>query len=75
MTDWQSAVFCPVPGYLETGALGPVPVREVEWVDVALHNRKAEDVSETIKKILTQLGARFTSTADSVQISYSESQQ
>jgi hypothetical protein len=33
-TDWQRPVFSPVPGYIEVGSLGPVPMREVEWVEV-----------------------------------------
>ena len=40
MTMWQPWVICPVPGYLEAGALGPVPVHEVEWLDVSLFDRE-----------------------------------
>ncbi len=34
VTDWQHPVSSPVPGYIEVGSLGPVPMREVEWVEV-----------------------------------------
>jgi hypothetical protein len=33
-TDWQRPVFSPAPGYLEIGSLGPVPMREVEWIEI-----------------------------------------
>lgn len=33
-TRWEDSVFIPTNRYLETGTLGPVPMREVEWVEV-----------------------------------------
>jgi hypothetical protein len=33
-TEWEGIVFSPVPGYLETGSLGPVHESEVEWIEV-----------------------------------------
>lgn len=33
-TQWEDSLFIPVQNYLETGKLGPVPMREVEWVEV-----------------------------------------
>ena len=33
-TRWGDSVFIPTSHYLETGSLGPVPMREVEWVEV-----------------------------------------
>jgi hypothetical protein len=32
--DWCAWLIVPVEGYLETGATGPVPMRDVEWVDI-----------------------------------------
>ena len=34
-TPWQPWIIIPAQGYLETGSLGPVPFREVEWVEVS----------------------------------------
>src|SRR5262245_44705608 len=33
-TEWEPWLIVPVPSYLETGRLGPVPFREVEWVEI-----------------------------------------
>jgi len=33
-TQWEPWLIVPVPSYLETGSLGPVPFREVEWVEI-----------------------------------------
>lgn len=33
-TPWQPWMIIPVADYLEVGSLGPVPFREVEWVEV-----------------------------------------
>lgn len=31
---WERWLLVPVVGYLETGRIGPVPFREVEWVEI-----------------------------------------
>jgi hypothetical protein len=33
-TRWENSVFILTSRYLETDSLGPVPMREVEWVEV-----------------------------------------
>jgi hypothetical protein len=33
-------VISPVRGYLEAGGIGPIPVREVEWVEFDLTRRR-----------------------------------
>lgn len=33
-SPWEGWVIIPVNGYLETGRAGPVPFREVEWVEI-----------------------------------------
>lgn len=33
-TKWEDLVFIPTSRYLETGSLDPVPMREVEWIEV-----------------------------------------
>ena len=68
MTAWQPWVICPVPGYLETGALGPVPVREVEWLDVSVFDREGHDKSDAIANALTRIGATFSHTPDSIRV-------
>jgi hypothetical protein len=35
-TDWEPWVIVSSRSYLETGTLGPVPFREVEWVEISL---------------------------------------
>ena len=32
--SWEGWLLVPVTGYLETGRVGPVPFREVEWVEL-----------------------------------------
>jgi hypothetical protein len=68
MTAWQPWVICPVPGYVETGSLGPVPVREVEWLDVALVDRKGGDKSDSISGTLDAAGIAFSRTAESIRV-------
>lgn len=70
MADWQSWVICPVNGYLETGHLGPVPVREVEWLDVSLVDIDGNERLEHIERLLAENGAEFQRTTDSVRIVY-----
>jgi hypothetical protein len=38
-TVWEPWVIIPSASYLETGTLGPVPFREVEWVEIDLTRR------------------------------------
>ena len=59
MTEWQPWVICPVPGYVETGSLGPVPVLEVEWLDVSLNDRDGGDISDSITATLDAAGIAF----------------
>ena len=33
-SQWADVIYIPTSRYLETGFLGPVPMREVEWVEV-----------------------------------------
>lgn len=33
-TIWEDVVFMPTSHYVETGTLGPVPMREVEWIEL-----------------------------------------
>jgi hypothetical protein len=33
-TKWEPWIIIPSDSYLETGTMGPVPFREVEWVEV-----------------------------------------
>src|ERR1035438_3257615 len=33
-TQWERWLIVPTEGYIETGSLGPVPVREVDWVEI-----------------------------------------
>jgi hypothetical protein len=33
-TIWEDRVFIPTSHYVETGTLDPVPMREVEWIEV-----------------------------------------
>ncbi len=32
--QWCSGVIIPTGGYIETGPMGPVPFRDVEWIEV-----------------------------------------
>ena len=70
MTEWQPWVICPTPGYIETGTLGPVPVREVEWLDVHRFDRHGRERSEKITRLLTEIDAVFSSAGDSIQITF-----
>jgi len=68
VTAWQPWVISPTAGYLETGGLGPVPVREVEWLDVSRFDRNDEDKNEQISRLLTEIDAKFIVTVESIQI-------
>ncbi len=39
--DWAPWVLIPIDGYIETGRMGPVPFRDVEWIEI--------DASKTAK--------------------------
>ena len=68
MTAWQPWVICPVPGYVETGSLGPVSVREVEWLDVSLNDREGADISDSITETLDAAGIAFSLTPESIRV-------
>jgi hypothetical protein len=68
MSDWQPWLICPVEGYLETGALGPVPVVGVDWLDISNVNRDGNDHTEVIAKLLLDVGAHFTHNADTLRV-------
>ena len=44
---WEQWIIVPVPSYLETGQVGPVPFREVEWVEIDPLGRE-EEVSHAL---------------------------
>ncbi len=33
-SEWEKVLFMPTSGYLEAPRLGPVPCREVEWLEI-----------------------------------------
>lgn len=68
MTEWQPWVICPVSGYVETGSLGPVPVLEVEWLDVSLNDRDGGDKSDSITTTLDAAGIAFSPTPDAIRV-------
>ena len=68
MTAWQPWLICPVPGYVETGSLGPVSIREVEWLDVSFHDRAGADQSDSIIAVLGAACIPFSKTPDSIRI-------
>jgi hypothetical protein len=39
---WEQWIIVPSPSYLETGQVGPVPFREVEWVEIDPSGRDVE---------------------------------
>lgn len=64
--EWFRWLIIPVEGYLETGSTGPVPVRDVEWVDVdpveiveqgRLIPTRYVDRSDAIVRALRETGA------------------
>lgn len=75
MSDWQPWLICPVEGCLETGTLGPVPVAEVEWLDISNVNRDGNDHTEVIAKLLLDMGAHFIRNADTLRVTPQVSQQ
>ena len=41
MPEWAPWVIMPTDGYIETGSMGPVPIKDVEWIEVdASHTSK-----------------------------------
>ena len=68
MTKWQPWVISPSPGYLETGSLGPVPVREVQWLDISHLDRDGNDISPEVVAALSGIDATFSRTEDSIQV-------
>ena len=65
---WQPWVICPVPGYIESGSLGPVPVREVEWLEVSRQDRHGADKSDSIEAALNGAGIAFSHHSDGVRV-------
>ena len=68
MTAWQPWVICPIPGYVETGSLGPVPVCELEWLDVSLADHGGGDQSDSITDTLDSAGIVYSHTPESVRV-------
>jgi hypothetical protein len=58
-TIWENWIISPTDHYVETGSLGPVPMREVEWIEVdtvelryigrLVGHRKVEHLAELIQ--------------------------
>ena len=56
--EWAPWVIIPTDGYIETGGMGPIPFRDVEWIeiDVSMISEKGRlnprvDVVETLAQI------------------------
>ncbi len=74
---WCRWLIIPVEGYLETGSTGPVPVRDVEWVDVDPMEIVAEgrliparyvDRSEALVRTLRETGAAIEMVSGFVRV-------
>jgi hypothetical protein len=67
VTDWTTFFIVPVDGYIE-GLCGPIPVREVDWVDIdpieiqevgrLVPQRRVDHTAELVSD-LTQHGIRY----------------
>lgn len=67
MTDWQPWLVCPVPGYLETGC-GPVPVRDVEWLDISTSDCGGNAQRPDVVAALATIGVKYCEMPDSIQV-------
>lgn len=74
---WDWPLFAPVPGYLETGASGPLALSEVESIDVQKEEVKERgrlippaiiDHENEIVAVLSKLRLRFEATGAHVRI-------
>jgi hypothetical protein len=69
LPEYWGVLFIPTSGYLEGGGTGPVPFREIEWVDVqtSVIERRGRlipdlvhDVSERLALAFNAAGIHFT---------------
>lgn len=65
-SEWQP-IWLPAPGYVETGRLGPMSVREIEWIDletrVRVHRGRllppvVEDKSAALSALLAKVAVQ-----------------
>jgi hypothetical protein len=60
---WSSLFLLPVPGYIETSSYGPVPRREIEWIELDpieqrfIGQRVPRQILDHTEQILQQLEA------------------
>ena len=67
LAGWSNWVVCPSPGYLESGC-GPVAVREVEWLDIAITDTKGADQRSEVFAALASIGVNYHETPESIQV-------
>ena len=72
MTDWQPWVICPTDGYMETGRLGPMSVRDIEWLDVSLLDRDGNGQLTDTAQLLAENGVIFKCKQDSLRITFDD---
>jgi hypothetical protein len=67
-TKWEYALFIPVDSCLETPSLGPVPMNEVEWVEIdpieiqhfgRFARDRRIDHSDQLRRLLEENGIHF----------------
>jgi len=80
--EWAQVIFAPVDGYIEGGGTGPVPMREVEWIDIKriemkhigrLVPNRPVDHTEMIQAALEKNGANFKVLEDVIRIYHQKS--
>jgi hypothetical protein len=68
-TGWNPWIIIPSDSYLETGGLGPIPFREVEWIEIdpthkavrgQLISSESSDFRASIVAALTNAGIRYS---------------
>jgi hypothetical protein len=80
--EWAQVIFAPVDGYIEGGGTGPVPMREVEWIDIKriemkhigrLVPDKPIDHTEMIQTALDKNEANYEVLEDVIRIYHQKS--